>query len=132
MQILISRSFKLFLLKTKFILFCRRLWLFFLGKRFYVNCNHKLPYAVQNDQEDQSVQRLVGCGLDISFNVAVFSESVTQSSFRFTDVKLIAIRASYAVNKIGGGTRKVISDLNEYLESRCFLYVITEIASFVS
>ena len=77
-------------------------------------------------------RRLVGCVLDISFNVAVFSESVTLSSFCFTDVKLIAIRASYAVNKIGGGTRKVISDLNEYLESRCFLYVITEIASFVS
>ena len=49
------------------------------------------------------------CVLVISFYVAkVFSDSVTQSSSCFTNVKLFAISASYAVNDIGGGARKVI------------------------
>ena len=49
------------------------------------------------------------CVLVISFNVAeVFSDSVTLSSSSFTNVKLFAISASYAVNDIGGGARKVI------------------------
>ena len=47
-----------------------------------------------------------GCVLIISFHIAkVFSESVTQSSSFFPDVKLIATSASYAVNNIGGGPR---------------------------
>ena len=49
------------------------------------------------------------CVLVISFYVAkVFSDSVTQSSSCFTNVKIFAISASYAVNDIGGGARKVI------------------------
>ena len=49
------------------------------------------------------------CVLVISFYVAkVFSDSVTLSSSSFTNVKLFAISASYAVNDIGGGARKVI------------------------
>ena len=54
-----------------------------------------------------------GCVLVVSFHVAkVFSESVTQSSSCFADVEIIAISASYAVKTIGGGTHKVICDLN--------------------
>ena len=61
------------------------------------------------------------CVLVISFYVAkVFSDSVTQSSSCFTNVKIFAISASYAVNDIGGGARKVISDLNGSLGSRHF------------
>ena len=49
------------------------------------------------------------CVLVISFYVAkVFSDSVTQSSSCFTNVKIFAISASYAVNDIGEGARKVI------------------------
>ena len=49
------------------------------------------------------------CVLVIYFYVAkVFSDSVTQSSSCFTNVKIFAISASYAVNDIGGGARKVI------------------------
>ena len=49
------------------------------------------------------------CVLVIYFYVAkVFSDSVTQSSSCFTNVKLFAISATYAVNDIGGGARKVI------------------------
>ena len=49
------------------------------------------------------------CVLVISLYVAeVFSDSVTLSSSSFTNVKLFAISASYAVNDIGGGARKVI------------------------
>ena len=74
-----------------------------------------------------------GCALVISFHVAkVFSESVTWSSSCFANVQLIAISASYAVNNIGGGTRKVISDLNGSLGSRYFLYVMNERTSFAS
>ena len=73
------------------------------------------------------------CVLVISFHIAkVFSESVTQSSSCFADVELIAISASYAVNNIGGGTRKVINDLNGSFGSRYFLYVMNERASFAS
>ena len=51
----------------------------------------------------------VRCVLVISFYVAeVFSDSVTLSSSCFTNVKLFSISASYAVNDIGGGARKVI------------------------
>ena len=67
--------------------------------------------------------KCLATGLDASlsffFHVAkVFSESVTQSSSCFTYVELITISASFAVNNIGGGTRKVISDLNGSLGSR--------------
>ena len=50
----------------------------------------------------------------------------------WTNVKRIAISASYAVNDIGGGIRKVISDLNRSLGSRYFLYVMNERTSFAS
>ena len=42
------------------------------------------------------------------------------------------ISASYAVNDIGGGARKVISDLNGSLGSQYFLYVLNERTSFAS
>ena len=42
------------------------------------------------------------------------------------------ISTSYAVNNIGGGARKVISDLNGSLGSRHFLYVMNERTSFAS
>ena len=54
----------------------------------------------------------------------VFSESVTWSSSCFTNVKLIAISASYPVNDIGGGARKVTCDPNGSLGSRHFLYIM--------
>ena len=44
----------------------------------------------------------------------------------------IAISASYAVYNIGGGTRKVISDLNGSVGSGYFLYVMNERTSFAS
>ena len=42
------------------------------------------------------------------------------------------INASFAVNDIGGGARKVISDLNGSLGSQYFLYVLNERTSFAS
>ena len=39
---------------------------------------------------------------------------------------------SYAVNDVGGGTRKVISDFNGSPGFRHFLYVINERTSFAS
>ena len=54
------------------------------------------------------------------------------SSSSFTNVELIAISASYPVNNIGGGARKVISDLNGSPESRHFLYVMEKRTSFAS
>ena len=69
----------------------------------------------------------------IKINIAkVFSESVTQTSSCFADVQLIAISAGYAVNNIGGGTCKVINDLNGSFGSRYFLYVMNERTSFAS
>ena len=68
-----------------------------------------------------------GCVLVISFHVGkVFLVVLVFNA------KLIAISASYAVNDIGGGTRKVISDLNGSLGSRYFLYVMNERTSFAS
>ena len=43
-----------------------------------------------------------------------------------SNIQLIAKGASYAINDIGGGTRKVISDLNGSLRSRYFLYDLPE------
>ena len=49
------------------------------------------------------------CVLVISFYVAkVFSESITKSSSSFTNLKLFAISASYAVDNIGESTSEVI------------------------
>ena len=74
-----------------------------------------------------------GCVLVISFYAArVFLESVTYSYSCFASLLLITISASYAVNDIGGGTHKVISDLNRSLGSRYFLYVMNERTSFSS
>ena len=70
-----------------------------------------------------------GCVLVISLYVAkVFSDSVTQSSSCFTNVKLFAISASYAVDNIGESTSEVISDLYVSLGSR----LINERTSFAS
>ena len=43
-----------------------------------------------------------------------------------------ATSASYAIDHIGGGARKVIFDLNGSLGSRHFLYIINERTSFAS
>ena len=66
------------------------------------------------------------------YGADVFSESVTESSSCFTNVKLFAISASYAADDIGGGARKVISDLIGSLGSRHFLCVMNERKSFAS
>ena len=69
------------------------------------------------------------CVLVISFYVAkVFSESITKSSSSFTNLKLFAISASYAVDNIGESTSEVISDLYVSLGSR----LINERTSFAS
>ena len=52
--------------------------------------------------------------------------------FLFPQCVALVISASYAVNDIGEGTRKVISDLNWSLGFRHFLYVTNERTSFAS
>ena len=51
-----------------------------------------------------------GCVLVIlSYVGRVFSESVTKPSSRFTNVYFLAVRASYAIDDIGGGARDIWS-----------------------
>ena len=71
-----------------------------------------------------------GCVLVISFTSRRCSRN--RSPGRLPVSSLIAMSASCAVNDIGRGTRKVISDLNESLRSRYFLYVMNERTSFAS
>ena len=60
------------------------------------------------------------------YGADVFSESVTESSSCFTNVKLFAISASYAADDIGGGAREVIGDLNDRLGSDIFSTLCTK------
>ena len=73
--------------------------------------------------------KCLATGFDASLS---FSESVTYSSSCFANVYLFAINASYAIDHIGGGARKVISDLNGSLRSRYFVGVVNERTSFAS
>ena len=51
---------------------------------------------------------------------------------RFADVELFAKSASYAVDDIGLGTGKMISNLNRSLRSRYFINVANESTCFAS
>ena len=61
-----------------------------------------------------------------------FLSTSRRCSRNLSPSRLFAISVSYAVNDIGGGARKVISDLNGSLESRHFLYVMNKRTSFAS
>ena len=52
--------------------------------------------------------------------------------FLFHQCITFKVIASYAVNDIGGGARKVISELNRSLGSRHFFYFMNERRGFAS